>query len=698
MIAEAELEKNKALRRDISIICENIIEKNKWRPFKDFDIDITDRGVPFGAYISLIDRKIHIQVEKDFPENVESVLKNNRIDVNKDNAITTIVDHLLVHEYNHHYYCPHSIFLFEEMINGIKSVIEKKEITESKIKSLCFEIHNMFSDTVINTIASHDDYSDNDRAKYRLGQGLADLMVLDQTYKNKKTIFDFIVPFKLDKAMLLFLKSNMNLCSLNPEIYGKIKKYLPKLDDSDSIVKKIVDIFVKDKGLVDRVINMSLIEHDSDKLREHMCDYRSWRSKAAKYAELIYPYLKQEHEWLKNGFTGKSEQYSKGNNSRGAESSGNQQQGKSSSSSKDSEKNEKDKNGESDKESDKEPDKEGKKSESSSSSKDSEKNEKDKNGESDKESDKEEERKKLDGLIKDAQKKDKNKEKKKAGQHGQTGKGVGLGDGSNHFKPYSFEDLDSFYTQAAGNLNLTLEGHKGNENFEVWKGKKSIDELDLKTIDWASTLYFKKNGTPHLNLYEKKMPIEIDAKVRENLGGLPDLCFVFDSSGSMGFNPKVSGEYHTAILAFYSILNNIEKRGIAPLLRYNAVNFSNTTFCSGWQSYRDIKLVKEALFKHQGGGTTIDVSKINDIRMQRTDNYLLFFLSDLGISNIVEITKELISTHDSRAANILIFKLGGRDLYSEPFEHAGIPLFYARNAEDFMHDSIKITDNIYSGG
>ena len=201
-----------------------------------------------------------------------------------------------------------------------------------------------------------------------------------------------------------------------------------------------------------------------------------------------------------------------------------------------------------------------------------------------------------------------------------------------------------------------------------------------------------------MSLKKRAFPLTIDSHGSESVSGLPDLCFVFDSSGSMAFHPSAEqGEYHIALLAFYSILHELEAKGVASLLRFNALNFSDKTFASGWRPYCEIEAVKRVLLQHQNGGTKIDVGKLSAIRHERKDSYLLFLLSDLDISNVSELEAELIKTHQRKAAQVLIFKLGGKNLLSARLEEAGMNIFYISSAADFMKGSITIARTVYSG-
>lgn len=628
----------------IERICDQIIEEKRLRRFRDRRIIVTPTGFPVRAHLSLNDRRIQLTVSRRFEPLVQSMIRKHKLEVNVETACEAIVYHLLVHEFNHHHYCPHSVFLFEQIIDGIRRVVEKKEIREWKIRRVCLDIHNMFSDTVINAIESHSDPS----KRYRLGQDLAQLLVLFYRSQTKWS-------GKSDKAMRLFLESNMLLSSTSDEIYEQARHYLPKFFwNQDRIVRDIIELFLQEPGLIDRALNKDLLDFDSTEIVNRLCDYKQWPLQAEDYARIIYPYLKQSHDWLENPFTeyeaepsalSKIREAGVGNGSRGRKGdagtmtqpgNGDPAPGAAAG----------------------QP--------VSSSYKTQFLSESDVG----------------------------NKEEQTQQSNGSTTphRGARSGELKN-----DYQSLNGFYEERAGNIRL--EGEFVDQSLEVLTGIEETDLSNLSKLRLSSSFVLTRpDGSLYLSLKKRAFPLTIDSRGGETVSGLPDLCFVFDSSGSMAFQPSAEqGEYHIALLAFYSILHELEAKGVASVLRFNALNFSDTTFASGWRPYYEIEVVKRVLLQHQNGGTRIDVGKLAAIRHERKDGYLLFLLSDLEISNVSELEAELIKTHQSKAANVLIFKLGGKNLLSARLAEAGMNIFYISTAADFMKGSITIARSVYSG-
>ncbi len=723
----------------VESICDKIIEEKKWRPFKDREVTITSGGFPVSAHISLNDRRIHLSFSDEFESLIISMIQKHELRMEADTAFEAIVYHLLVHEFNHHHYCPGNAFLFQQILDGIRAVVEMREIRESRIKSVCFEIHNMFADTVINAIESHDDQSN----RYRTGQDLTNLLALYYRSQGK------VLRGRCDKAMTLFLESNSLLSSTSDKIYEKSKRYLPLLFwNEERALERLVEVFLEEQSLIERTLARDLLDSDSGEIVKRMCDYKQWHARAEDYARVIYPYMKQQYDWLKNSFTGKTSEKAEGGNLEGSDHAGSERED--AKTEPDTNQNSKPQEPQTEK---------GKGAQADENTRDSDDGAPDGQGESTGYSDDDAPEDQYDSSAQgphsgahtnqiaeddysenaasnvdeeipeqtaekgekaarqdSGSEKDGKRNSLEAQEDAQNSRGPGpdkkksnnlskpsgrrMGEGSHIYKPHdlAYERLDSFYEERAGDIKLE-DWESDGQNLEVMTGIEDADLSSISKLRLPSSFVLKRpDGSMYLSLKGRRFSLTLDARVKENMSGLPDLCFVFDSSGSMSFKPYVEqGEYHIALLTFYSILHGLAAKGIAPLLMYNAVNFSDTTFASGWHPFYEIDEVKRILLQHQGGGTTIDVDKLSAIRRERRDNYLLFLLSDLQITNFSALETELIETHASRAAYVLLFKLGGKDLLCSRLERAGITVLYPGDGEDFMYGSIKITREVYSG-
>jgi hypothetical protein len=730
------------MRNRIEAVVDRIIEERRWRPFRDREITITRGGPPIAACITLQDRRIHLSFAEEFDRLVADMIREHALNLDSAQATEAIVSHLFVHEYNHHQYCPANEYLFGEIIDGIREILEPRELRESRVRALAFEIHNMFSDTVINTIESHKD------GRYRDGQALAALLML--YHRSRQSLLGA----RTDNAMQLFLESNLYLCGLDESVYRQMRRYMPRFFRGEQqVLAALLGVFLEDAALVDRAVGRALLETDSRTIVDRMCDCGSWRDMARNYAAVIHPYLKQDHPELQNGFTGKSPQEGRpappdaGNQGKcqggraGDTPSGDgktaerpgqtasRSPGESGPAAEPSEVVQSATGRESTAEDPRAPG-----NESNGSTNAGRKSRIMPAGEPQNEggnSSESEDRSGADrkspiygsrgvvvplppmppGIPKPGEpSKDEHAGRRSplrqmrpvgpAMTAGGTaaGMGIGIGTGEDRGRIADFGRLDQLYTERAGKLLLEDEEPAG-PNLEMLAGSEETGLGDPAGLRLPPSILLQKtDGSMYIVLRKRVFPVPLDTPVVPDLGGLPDLCFVYDSSGSMDFNPEAGqGKYHIAMLTFYSILHGLQEKGVAPLLRYNGINFSNVTFSSGWQPYSRIDEVKRALFSYQGGGTTIAVKELTELREQRKDRYIILLFSDMAISNADELVRELIETSSTRAATVLVFKLDGEDLSTEKLRQAGIEVFYPRDAQDFMNSSIRIIKDTYAG-
>jgi hypothetical protein len=210
-----------------------------------------------------------------------------------------------------------------------------------------------------------------------------------------------------------------------------------------------------------------------------------------------------------------------------------------------------------------------------------------------------------------------------------------------------------------------------------------------------------KNGSKKITLYRRDVPLQIDSNVSENPSGIFDLSFIFDSSGSMGFEPfemPPRGQYHFAALAFYCILKDLQERGIAPLIKYNLINYSNFTRASGWKPYSEIENVKRALFDYQAGGTILNPKELEKLRTTRQDNFISFMLTDSGFNlqeNTDQVVREVEEMRKIGNIGFYLFQMGSPSDFSKRVEDIGFPVQYISSAEDFMNTTIRFTSDLY---
>jgi len=251
---------------------------------------------------------------------------------------------------------------------------------------------------------------------------------------------------------------------------------------------------------------------------------------------------------------------------------------------------------------------------------------------------------------------------------------IGIGRGKSPIN-YSigFEALDALYRSRVMKVEIDSEvTHKKGMAFEI--AHMAREELGaalpgLNDIDWGATR-IGADGKP--KLYRKKVPITDQTPAKFEMAGFPDLLFIVDSSGSMRWDPKGgTGPYDALLRAIYSVFHFLERHNKAQYMRFAAVNFSNTTSKTAWHPFGELRKIKELLFKHQGGGTTLDCSVIQQIVNASADRFLCLMVTDAQISNAIGVFST-IKMMAERGHSFALIQIGRPTPLTEQVQRAGL--------------------------
>jgi hypothetical protein len=549
---------------------------------------------------------------------------------------------------------------------GRRETIEKKEFKKEKIQELCFYIHNLFSDTVLNTINAH---TDQDKQEYRDGLDFFYLLMSNYNRSKERGFFKR----RADKAHTLFINSNQLLCQTNPEIENKMRKYNARFFPGfPRYKKKLLSIFTGDESLTEALLKRELSEESAEYLAGRLQDMSLWNQMSKDYTEIIYPFLRNRYNWTGNSFIpqtrkkDKSKKNSQKKQSQGMGNSGKKQE-------KEMKKNKKSQKG-------------------GGQSEDKKQTEKNRTRNGEKPSNPSEDM--LEDMMKN------------------------LIIRKGH-KPFSStyvkyaKRLDRLYNQRAGRLAIFAhDSNKESPHYEKNLGKEELplDQMITRGVDWGATkIINRKDGKKDIHIYSGDFPIVLPFEHEENPGGIPDLSFIFDTSSSEKFDPfKGYGEYHYACLAFYSILNYLEENGLAPLINYNIINFSDITIPSGWKTYSEIFEIKRILFDYQSGATILNPSALEEMRITRKDNFISFMLTDGGFNlrnNTLDVIKEIENIVNSGAAGFYLFLLNSDVGFAREHENSRnfinamndlkVPVHPISSSKDFLYKTIEFGKNLY---
>jgi len=253
--------------------------------------------------------------------------------------------------------------------------------------------------------------------------------------------------------------------------------------------------------------------------------------------------------------------------------------------------------------------------------------------------------------------------------------GSGIGTGLNPLKYHmGFESLDALYRHRATRVELESETvHRQGMAFDVahMTREKLGDGLpSLNRIDWGAT---RVGAGGELELFQKTLPITDETPAAIRMRGFPDLLFVVDSSGSMGWDPKEgNGPYDALLRAVYSVLAFLEEEKKAQHMRFAAVNFSGTTLCTTWKSFAELKDVKKLLFQYQGGGTVLAPAALQEIARSSSDHFLCLMVTDGKIKNVAAVVG-VVQGMLSRGHRFILIQIGAETPLVGLLRQIGVP-------------------------
>ncbi|MFC1697270.1 VWA domain-containing protein, partial [Nanoarchaeota archaeon] len=282
------------------------------------------------------------------------------------------------------------------------------------------------------------------------------------------------------------------------------------------------------------------------------------------------------------------------------------------------------------------------------------------------------------------------------------GKGIGKGSGIDKKIKSRFDKLDDIYKARAQQIVLAYISKNNNITTNIidhlGKGRIEPDQpFAIDDVDWASSMPITtKNGTD-LWLYENELPLISTESGISTVGGIYDICFIVDSSGSMSWNPEHgTGEYDLLLRTIYSIFQFLEDTGKAQYLNYACINFSDVTRFTGWHDYYNIDNVKKELFRHQNGGTTLNPNQINNLVTQSSDKFLAIMVSDGGISNTdssIIAVKELMKAGN----DYTLIQIGSHSTFSQSLKSSKADVKKISSPNDLVGLILKKTKQAYGG-
>ncbi len=258
----------------------------------------------------------------------------------------------------------------------------------------------------------------------------------------------------------------------------------------------------------------------------------------------------------------------------------------------------------------------------------------------------------------------------------------------------SIANLASWYRGQAKNL-LEIQIYQKKEGGSIpftpstWRIGDPIEDLD-PTLSLLTSPIIIPNITTRKWEY-KKGPGQVSSQVT------PDLLIVLDSSGSMDWNfnsKKITGRYHTAVMAAFSALHYVNQKGA-----YCAgINFSDHVKTAKWTN--QISEVENLILSYQGYGTVLPITQIEKLTQQNEYPCLILLISDLEIDNWESVKDRLLKILRNHHRLIGFFIEGDPEvLNSSEFDElrqTGANFYVIQKESDLVGLVIKEIQQIYS--
>ncbi len=144
----------------------------------------------------------------------------------------------------------------------------------------------------------------------------------------------------------------------------------------------------------------------------------------------------------------------------------------------------------------------------------------------------------------------------------------------------------------------------------------------------------RRGDRPALRFHQVEASVHTPAGQGGSERSLPDLAFLLDSSGSMGYEPyEGRGLYDLLLRTVFGVFHWLRSKGLASYLRYAVLNFSETTRYSGWCGWSERDRLYEGLFDYQGGKTVLGADVLHRAAEEARRPFTAIMVSDGELDN-----------------------------------------------------------------
>lgn len=254
--------------------------------------------------------------------------------------------------------------------------------------------------------------------------------------------------------------------------------------------------------------------------------------------------------------------------------------------------------------------------------------------------------------------------------------------------PYAPGALEDLYRRRAA--AIVLEFDRGVQKRQEYPAAHfqtrrlaDAEAIQLASVRWAATRFVPAGPLDEdVWIFRKDSPHNIPLAGRGQHRALPDLAFLVDSSGSMGWEPYAGcGEYDLVLRTVYSVFRWLETHRVGYYLHFAALNFSSRSWFSGWHGWHQLEKVKRVLFAHQGENTVVDTTLTRAMLQQAHRQFAAVMITDGEIRNTPDALKVVEAI--LRAGNgVTLIQLGGETRFSQAALSLGVEVHLLASAAE----------------
>ena len=628
---------------EIMDIARSVLQKEGWDLNYNLKVELGDNvDSVIQASMNEESWEINLKIDKKLRERLGRISKIYKLSY--DNPEKKAIYSAIMHEKGHWDVCPGDIKFSAEIFEGVSLGLARAGFTQEEIIEYTPQVANMFSDTIVNSYNSrYENFVDG-----------VFLIFGTRVEPERGILFKRDIP----EYMSIFVDVNAKLFGRDARERRIAERKLKGYKELEKYTKAILESLIG-RDLAAKALDGSLSSEERKDAIYKMADHKGWEHYAARYAEIMSPFLKGQIQNIKKQFGncgGACNVNSK--KQRTAEGEGNKQ-------------------GEN-------------------------KNQKRTNNKTKK--GKETARKRGEGI--------------KPGQDKKTGKVLGkidkdnaeirkemaahsIGIGGRGLYLTPFENLDAQYSALATKIVVNFsnsENKKINVNRSplIYPIRRMDENEKLKDVVWSKTIFNPKDDDGVV-LYRRDKPFTSDAQHVPYNGSYKDILFVFDVSGSMGWtgNALDGSGYDMVLRSMYAVLSYLESVGMAAYLNYGLIQFSGKTEFTGWKSYGEISEIKQAAFKkYQGDGTILDINVLEKAFAESKDKFVTIVVTDLGIWNLNEVLRSF-KRMVKQGNEIVIINYTDSDMAKTDGEIDGILIKNVKNPSGLVGLILNISKDKY---